>query len=662
MSSPDSSHIYTGLWVNWSHGLVLGSTLTLSARDGGLLTSFLATFITVVGAQLWRILSFCFHQIRSSRGPQDGLHHQHQNIFRNTSSPGSAAWSFLLMGHAWRHKTRHPILRSLPWAILAIVYMSIFGVLSVFQSQTTKAVGNERLVQPTNCGYWRVDNGLTAQTEAAFTQKLTNDTILAANYARACYGGSPDRLQCNVYPAQSVPYVIDHNATCPFEDGTCVYGNTAAFRMDTNLIDSHFDLGINAPTHERVQTRMVTTCAPLHVKNFTTILTGNETSQAMPGDYFWELQYGNMSTNTASITTNFTFSYNPHAILDNFGYSISAAEAFAQFSGNAWVPIPALNRTDADISIIMITPNSMRFVAPNNDPVFGAHEMSSYLDYQGRNHSWYSPQYYVSIIACAEQYQICNPLNATCTPLVGSMTLLRQSLAPEVGLNVVQQSIMDRISTVLMYTSIYQTVYPRKDAALRAQETVTDLQQAPIPDNQWMIEVGHWFEVGLARLQRGIVEYATGPTNIIPGLSAYLPNDLVSKAMCYSQKITDPQGTISFSVLGVAIILSVGGFIIATSLILDTIVGFIQRLFDRGQHARLNWILDDKLQLQRMVCSAFKLCPAAGEGLKLTTDRHLRVPAWRLGLATLHWCRLLRMERSLELGRMLTQRGRPWSR
>ena len=603
MSSPDNSHIYTGLWVNWSHGLVLGSTLTLSARDGGLLTSFLATFVTIVGAQLWRVLSYCFHQIRSSRGPQDGLHHQHQNIFRNTTSPGGAAWSFLLMCHFWRHKTRRPVLRSLPWAILAIVYMSIFGVLSVFQSQTTKAAGNERLIQATNCGNWRVDSGLNAQTQAAFTQKTTNDTILAANYARACYGGSPDRLQCNVYPSQSLPYTGNHNATCPFEEGTCVYGNTAAFRMDTGLIDSHFALGINAPTHERVQFRMVTTCAPLHVKKFTTILTGNETKQVLPTDYLWEFQYGPLLTDTAAVITNFTFSYNPHAMIDDFGYSIGAAEALAQYPGNAWLPIPALNRTDADVSIIMIAPNSMRFAAPNNDPVFGAHQLSSYLDYQGQNHSWYSPQYRVSVISCAEQQQICNPNNGACTPLVGTMSLLRQSLTPEVGLNAVQQGIMERISVVVPYTSVYQTVHPRKDSALRAQETVTDLEQAPIPDNQWMIEVGHWFEAGLARLQRGIVEYATGPTNIIPGLSIYLPNDVVSKAMCYSQKITDPQGTVSFSVLGVAIILSVGGFVIFTSLVLDTAVGFIQRQFEKGQHARLNWILDDKLQLQRMVCS-----------------------------------------------------------
>jgi hypothetical protein len=107
----------------------------------------------------------------------------------------------------------------------------------------------------------------------------------------------------------------------------------------------------------------------------------------------------------------------------------------------------------------MISPNSMLFAAPNNDPAFGAHQMSSYIDNQGRNHSWYVPQYEVSIMACAEQHQICNPLNGACTPFVGSMPLLPQSLAPEVSLalNAAQQIIAGRICTVLPYTSVYQT-------------------------------------------------------------------------------------------------------------------------------------------------------------------------------------------------------------
>lgn len=63
---------YSGPWINWSHGLLSGSTITLSERSGGLLTAFIATFVTIVGAELWKILCYILHQIRSSRTPQDG--------------------------------------------------------------------------------------------------------------------------------------------------------------------------------------------------------------------------------------------------------------------------------------------------------------------------------------------------------------------------------------------------------------------------------------------------------------------------------------------------------------------------------------------------------------------------------------------------------------
>lgn len=90
-----STHVYHGPWVNWGRGdLITGATLTLSEQSGGLLTSFIATFVTIVGAQLWKILSFTIHQSRSTTIPVDGLHHQQQIIWRNTPGPGGAAWTF----------------------------------------------------------------------------------------------------------------------------------------------------------------------------------------------------------------------------------------------------------------------------------------------------------------------------------------------------------------------------------------------------------------------------------------------------------------------------------------------------------------------------------------------------------------------------------------
>lgn len=67
MSIPATSYLYTGPWINWFRGLVLGSTIVLSERDGGLLTAFLALFISTAGVACQRVLSYALHQNRAKQ-------------------------------------------------------------------------------------------------------------------------------------------------------------------------------------------------------------------------------------------------------------------------------------------------------------------------------------------------------------------------------------------------------------------------------------------------------------------------------------------------------------------------------------------------------------------------------------------------------------------
>ena len=39
---------------------------------------------------------------------------------------------------------------------------------------------------------------------------------------------------------------------------------------------------------------------------------------------------------------------------------------------NAWIPLEALRREDADITIMFLNANSVRYSSPNSDPFFGA--------------------------------------------------------------------------------------------------------------------------------------------------------------------------------------------------------------------------------------------------------------------------------------------------
>lgn len=102
MSQTAASFVHTGPWINWSHGLVLGSTITLNQQDGALLTAFLGIFVTTAGAACWKIMSFALHQHRSLRISQDGIHHQQQAILRNTGSPSKASLELAHLAWSWR--------------------------------------------------------------------------------------------------------------------------------------------------------------------------------------------------------------------------------------------------------------------------------------------------------------------------------------------------------------------------------------------------------------------------------------------------------------------------------------------------------------------------------------------------------------------------------
>ena len=65
----ETFHIYEGPWVNYEKGYLFGSQITLNARNAQILSSFLSIFVTVVGVQLWQIISYIVHQVRAKNGP-----------------------------------------------------------------------------------------------------------------------------------------------------------------------------------------------------------------------------------------------------------------------------------------------------------------------------------------------------------------------------------------------------------------------------------------------------------------------------------------------------------------------------------------------------------------------------------------------------------------
>lgn len=276
----------------------------------------------------------------------------------------------------------------------------------------------------------------------------------------------------------------------------------------------------------------------------------------------------------------------------------------------------ALRRDDADVSIVFMTANSISYDDMVHDPFFAADQECKSFNLDDRNFTYClsnsstycfphsNPLTFmliyvdVNVMACVDQHQFCNPNNDQCTDLTSSNTAAE--LAKTIGMNSVQQFIITRFELQLVHSSLYSSLAGRGSSALRAQEFVHDFQSDPLPDDQWMIEVDSWFNTGLARLQKFMVEYSAGSQNLIDGLHIIKPNDEISKSMCHNQLVHSTNDTISFSVVRLALVLIICSILIMTNLVLESTVGFIQRRLKIGGHRRLQWILDGKLQLQRM--------------------------------------------------------------
>ena len=147
------SRIHTGPWINWSQGRILGSTITLSERNGGLLTAFLATFVATAGLACWAILSYTLHQARAPQNRASTIHHQQQATLRNAGTPSSATWQFLQIYWYWRKNAVGPLARTLPLLLVALLNIVFFAVASIFSSYVTRAAGNEAgTAEPTRPG------------------------------------------------------------------------------------------------------------------------------------------------------------------------------------------------------------------------------------------------------------------------------------------------------------------------------------------------------------------------------------------------------------------------------------------------------------------------------------------------------------------------------
>ena len=264
---------------------------------------------------------------------------------------------------------------------------------------------------------------------------------------------------------------------------------------------------------------------------------------------------------------------------------------------NSTKPIAELNLSDADVTLMFLAPNSVSYKSPVHDPLYQATLPVTLTDLDDKVYTTYSQDFWVSVLACADKFQLRNPANGLSTSLTSSSAIIE-----EIDSLLLTTELQYAIWFILYYafksSTTFWTVHSRGANSLRASDIVggSDFLSPGLPDNQWQIEATELFSVSLAKIQQMILSYATGPAYFHEGL-AFNPGN---KDLCQRQKIRGASGYLSFSVLGVSIILVLGCLFITTALFLDSTVGFLRRKLDWDDHKRLQWAVDEKLQIQRL--------------------------------------------------------------
>lgn len=278
-SGADYFDVHTGFWINWAHGRVKGSTVTLSRANGGILVAFIAIFVATAGKSFWRILCLFFHRKFTKPTPQDAVYHQRQAILRNSETATFAFWQLIFMLTEWRNRNvQHLTRRVLPTAILALTVAAGFSIAGIFSSQITTNTANEVLLTGKNCRIVEVPSELdgTERLNAVMMYNAELSQRIQANlqYSQQCYTGAENDEDCLQYVKPRLPLNITSEAPCPFSEEICKTKSNII--VDSGFVNSNTGLGINLPKTDQFEVRIVNHCAPLVSKGYSEIYNNTD--------------------------------------------------------------------------------------------------------------------------------------------------------------------------------------------------------------------------------------------------------------------------------------------------------------------------------------------------------------------------------------------------
>jgi hypothetical protein len=242
----------------------------------------------------------------------------------------------------------------------------------------------------------------------------------------------------------------------------------------------------------------------------------------------------------------------------------------------------------------------MSYISETYDPVY-----SATIPYSLNGTTYYAETYYVTVLSCVDQHQICNPNDKTTTGCTAPQAYLQLNASiSDIGLNEAQTAAAQRIAGTLVFSNTLNSVNGRNAAALLASQTVSELIQVlPLPIDQWRAEVENWYAVSLAKMQRSIIDFAGGPSDPTAAQWGTYPFTSPELAQtCHSQLVMIPAGYQNFNFDAIIIVTVIGLGLLVTGITFESCFNSCLKRRRREDQLR-QWRYDAPFQLQRLAYS-----------------------------------------------------------
>ncbi|PSN65906.1 hypothetical protein BS50DRAFT_677234 [Corynespora cassiicola Philippines] len=578
--------IFQGFWINHSFGNINGATLTLNRDGGSIFIAFLALYVGATGRAFWKILRcilfFCF----SSMSAPDGVYLQRQAILRNSLLSLDAGFDFGEILYAWNRKASSVKRRLAPVGALSILVATLFAAAGILSSRVVNTASNEALIAGKDC-----DTELPNDqpSNITFQPSLLNiKTAEHLTYATRCYQQkeSAQSDSCNLLTRATLPYDMLTNETCPFDADICK-SPTGNLIIQTPVMDSYKDLGLNRGPRASIQLKHH--CAPLVIDQFTQIRDDSE----HPGTKFLKLTVGPEKSDFVEVPLNISSAGRDR----NGNYKVSALVGSGEFF------YPPFRVSGAATTLLVLDSSSILYNNKTDDPWFSATTPAP----RNTNNSVFSGDFFsaderISVVGCASSRLFCNPELPLSDGCVSGYSASGMNEFFRAWPNSEDRASLFPLSVVLQNfdaEDIGNIFHAKSLPTLLSRNSIWwNLQTQLIPANQWQKEIEYLTQTMLSAMQHYMVDYARGYW-----LNEPVCDIMPCRRLCKSQKVRTTNHY-SFSVLGLAIILTVGGVIMLISVCLGLILELISKSLlqksGRFQYAFAEWKASSTLQLQRL--------------------------------------------------------------